>query len=80
MRQKRRNTLFTIFYPGYEPGKGDPAKDAISLAVPDTGEFASLCTPEGCAVFYHASDLRMLKDILDEAADLLEKNQAKIRG
>lgn len=77
MRQRRTNVYFTFLYPGYAPGKGDPAKDAPYVAIPNSGEFVSICTDEGCAVFHSPEELRELAEVLNEAADLYENNQAK---
>lgn len=79
VRQKRSNALFTILYPGYYPGIGTPAKNSPSVAITNSGEFVSVCTEEGCAVFYSARDLRLMAAVLNEAADIFEANQAKAK-
>jgi hypothetical protein len=80
VRQRVRNALFTTFYPGRYMGTPLPApKDAVSIAVPDDGEFVSVCTAEGCAVFHTAKELRDLADTLYEVADLLEEKQLKAK-
>jgi len=72
MRQRRENAFFVFLYPGLMPGSGEPDKDWPSVAIPHNREFISICTKDGCAVFYNAQDLRDLADALHEAADIFE--------
>lgn len=80
MRKRMQNHFFTIFYVGLHPkstASESERKEYPSLAIARDGEFVSLCTKDGCAVFYSAQELRELRDTLDEAADLLEEYQAQ---
>lgn len=82
MRQKMVNSLFTFLYPGRMTGSGTPPNDVPSIAIPDNGEFVSICGErrsgeQPCAVFYDPQHLRDLAHVLEEAADLFEENQAK---
>jgi hypothetical protein len=85
MRQRRANAYFTFLYPGYWPGGSTPPDDAPHIAIPNSGEFCSICGAryggeQPSAVFYNAQDLRDLAHVLEEAADLFEENQAKHRA
>ena len=78
-RQKMRNHFFHIFYPGLQPGSDlsdSERRELTSVAVTDNGEFVSICTPDGCAVFYSSEDLRELADVLQEAADQFDECKA----
>jgi hypothetical protein len=77
MRQRRSNVYFTFFYPGYMPGGATPPGDAPYIAIPDNGQFASICTADGCAVFHSPNQLRQLAEVLQEAADVFEANNLK---
>lgn len=82
MRQKMVNMLFTFLYPGRTEGSGTPPDDWPHIAIPDNGEFVSICGEryggeQPSAVFYDARHLRALAHVLEEAADLFEENQAK---
>lgn len=76
MRQRRRNALFTFLYPGLTPGSGEPDKDWPYVAIPDSREFISICTQDGCAVFYNAQELRDMASVLLEAADIFDEEKA----
>jgi hypothetical protein len=85
VRQKMANAHFTFLYPGRMAGIGSPPGDAPHIAIPNNGEFVSICGAryggeQPSAVFYNAQDLRDLAHVLEEAADLFEENQAKNRG
>lgn len=84
MRQKRANVYFTFLYPGYYPGGAAPTDDAPHVAIPNSGEWVSICgerygSEQPCAVFYDPQALRDLAHVLEEAADLLEVNRAQKR-
>ena len=79
MRKRMTSHFFTILYPGLPPqstADERERRDLPSLAIAKDGEFTSICTKDGCAVFYSAKELRDLRDVLDEAADLFEEYQA----
>ncbi len=76
------NAFFTFFYPGRLAGHGIPSDDAPHIAIPNSGEFASICGQryggeQPSAVFYDPQALRDLAHVLEEAADLFEENMAK---
>ena len=79
MRKKMSNLYFNILYPGLDPrstaGERE-RRNMPSLAIAKDGEFVSLCTQDGCAVFYSPQALRDLLDVLDEAIELFEEAQA----
>lgn len=82
MRQKRVNVHFTFLYPGYYPGGAKPPDDAPHIAIPNSGDWVSVCGSryggeQPSAVFYDPQDLRDLAHVLEEAADLLEENRVK---
>lgn len=84
MRQKRANSFFTFLYPGFLAGGPTPPKDAPCIAIPNDGEFVSICGEryggeQMSAVFSTPQALRDLAHVLEEAADLFEENQAKRR-
>jgi hypothetical protein len=82
VRQKRSNSYFTFLYPGFLAGDPKPPDDAPYIAIPNSGEFVSICGEryggeQMSAVFYSAQSLRDLAHVLEEAADLFEENQVK---
>jgi hypothetical protein len=81
MRKRMVNAGFTFLYPGHWPGESRPPNDAPRIAIPNNGDFVSICGQriggeQPSAVFYDAQSLRDLAHVLDEAADLFEENQA----
>lgn len=79
MRKRMANHFFTILYPGLPPqstASERERRNLPSLAIAKDGEFVSLCTQDGCAVFSTAQELRDLRDTLDEAIELFEEYQA----
>ena len=84
MRKKTSNAHFTFLYPGY-PSDGDmPPKDAACIAIPNGGEFVSICGEkyygeQPSAVFNSPQALRDLAQVLEEAADLFEQNRLNRR-
>lgn len=85
MRQKTSNALFTFLYPGRMAGIGEPPHNAPYIAIPNNGEFVSICGArecgeQPCAVFYSPQSLRDLAHVLEEAADLFEENQLKAKA
>ena len=84
MRQKTSNAFFTFLYPGRQTGMPLPAKDCPQIAIPNSGEFVSICGgryggEQPSAVFYDPQQLRDLAHCLEEAADLFEENAVKAK-
>ena len=74
--KRLRNSLMTFLYPCLAPGEPISASDPY-VALAFDGEFLSICTDDGCAVFDDPAQLRALIDTLDVAADLFEKFRAE---
>lgn len=77
--KKMVNHFFNIIYPDLHPTSTadvNERKDLTSIAIAKDGEFVSICTKDGCAVFHSPQELRNLAAALYEAADLFENNQA----
>lgn len=84
MRKKMSNSRFTFLYPGLpqQSTASDYERRTLPcIAIPDTGEFVSICGGEyggeqPSAVFYTVEDLRALRDTLDEAIELFAEAKA----